>query len=81
VGPAGAGVKVDRTGIHVDSGTQKAKDVKLGVHLHLGVGVGLNVNFSQVSRAYQNSEKSLDALGQYLTNEINNDLPGFTRLP
>jgi RHS repeat-associated protein len=76
VGPVGGTVKVDRAGVHADAGGQKTKDTKLGAHVHAGVGVGVNINFSQVGRAYQNTVRSFNALGQYLMSRfVPNGLP------
>jgi RHS repeat-associated protein len=67
VGGVGGSVKVDKSGVHVESGGDKSKDVKLGGHAHLGLGVGVNINFSQAGRAYDNTMKSFQALVQYLS--------------
>jgi len=69
-GPVKTGVSVDRTGVHTNAGAEKNGDIKLGGHLHAGLGIGLNINFSQAGRAYDQSVRSINALGQYLMNKF-----------
>ena len=70
IGSTGAGVKVNRSGVHFSVGSQKMGDTKIGAHIQIGIGVGVNINFSQAARAFERSEKSAGALAGWIGDKL-----------
>ena len=73
-GPAGAGVKADRTGLHAYASIQHKTDFKLGGHVTGGIGVGVNINFSQANRAFH-------ATVAWFGSIVTRDIPALSHLP
>jgi hypothetical protein len=77
IGPATAGVTVDKNGIHADNKGQKRKDVKVGAHLQVGVGVGVHVNLSQAHRAFNRTANSISTTLNAVGSRLRSYLPGL----